>query len=181
MQQKLKNSFIRYKNNYLSKKNLFMKIFLLVSLSFLNALCIFGQNEPPKKLGANDVSYHEAKGYFLKNTVSITKTKNLLIKTQKEFDQYFGIGKVMGTDQDNPTSIDFNKEVVIALIGKPAHTMDYFKIHSFTRIVYLKMPTTLTYSLEKGEAISYTTNVVSVLIVKKSDIGQLTFKNVTKK
>lgn len=58
------------------------------------------------------VPYKVAEHYFVRNDVDTRKVP-VQIKTQGEFDSYFGMATVMG---GQPTSIDFSKQFVIDIV-----------------------------------------------------------------
>lgn len=67
-----------------------------------------------KKSGA--VPYTVAHGYFVRNDA--TPHAPSYYESQEAFDSVFGAATVMGKD-GQPTSIDFSRQSVIALIGAP--------------------------------------------------------------
>ena len=79
------------------------------SLLLAAALCLAGCEHDGHSDG---VPYKLAEHYFLRNDVNARKVP-AQIKTQAEFNRYFGMAAVMG---GLPTAIDFDRQFVIAIV-----------------------------------------------------------------
>jgi hypothetical protein len=64
-----------------------------------------------------DIPFQVAKGYFVNNSFKKDSLPNAKITTQEEFDELFGRATVMGKN-GKPTPINFEKQFVIAVIGR---------------------------------------------------------------
>ncbi len=73
------------------------------------------------------INYKEASHYFVRNDVKDYSPR--LIQSSEEFESLFGMATTMGTD-GIPTSIDFNKQNVIAIIEKQTNIDTDIKITS---------------------------------------------------
>lgn len=80
-----------------------------LSILLAAALCLAGCEHDGHSDG---VPYKRAEHYFLRNNVDARKVP-VQIKTQAEFDRYFGMAAVMG---GQPTAIDFDRQFVIAIV-----------------------------------------------------------------
>ncbi|PHO01769.1 hypothetical protein CSC82_21900, partial [Rhodobacteraceae bacterium 4F10] len=94
----------------------FLGALLLVVSAFLG--CNLSSNkskdtkeETTKTNEAVTVTYKVASRYFIKNNIEELPSK---IDSREEFEKYFGMATVMG-ENGKPTSIDFEKEYVIAV------------------------------------------------------------------
>jgi hypothetical protein len=119
-----------------------------------------------------EVPFTEAERYFVNNTYSNTQIDELKIDTQEEFDRIFGMAAVMGED-GTPTSIDFAKEYVLAVIGTVTDKKTTIKAnHVFVQggEVILK------YRLEEGEKQSYTTHPNLLVVLDRKYNGTAVFK-----
>ncbi|MHC5202451.1 hypothetical protein [Myroides sp. LJL119] len=67
------------------------------------------------------IPYQELKNYFVLNTVDNKQVESKKITTQKEFDDYFSVARTM-SEESIPTSVDFNKSFVLAIIGQPTNS-----------------------------------------------------------
>ncbi len=65
----------------------------------------------------NQIPYKIAKNYFVNNTYRSNSLQEKKINNANTFNEIFGMATVMG-ENGKPTSIDFSKEFVIALIGE---------------------------------------------------------------
>ena len=81
----------------------------LLTLFWAATLCLAGCEHDGHSDG---IPYREAEHYFLRNDVDARKVP-VQIKTQAEFDRWFGMAAVMG---GLPTAIDFDRQFVIAVV-----------------------------------------------------------------
>lgn len=63
---------------------------------------------------ASDIPFEEVKNYFFRNNAEIPESP--LIDSSEQFESLFGAAAFMGKG-GQPTSIDFNKEFVIAVVN----------------------------------------------------------------
>lgn len=118
----------------------------------------------------NNLPYVIAKGYFVNNTIQ--NVYNAKITSQKEFEELFGMAATMGKD-GMPTKIDFSKQYVIAVV-KP-------KTDRATNIVPISLIKNnrlveFTYNVEVGEKQTYTIRPCLILIVDKTNDGDVVLK-----
>lgn len=153
------------------------KIFLLAALScclLLHSCASTGKNEAAKQddssaVAATSVPFLEAKNYFVKNNVQPENLVNPKITSQAEFDNIFGMATTMG-EQGKPTPIDFSKQYVIALVGKPTD-----KATTLTATSLTKSGNTITlgYTETVGEKQSYTIQPFLILVVDNQYQGDV--------
>jgi len=118
------------------------------------------------------VSFTEAERYFVNNTYNNTEIDELKIDTQAEFDRVFGMAAVMGED-GTPTSIDFAKEYVLAVIGRVTDKKTTIKAnHVFVQ----DGKVVLKYRLDEGEKLSYTIHPNLIIILDRKYEGTVVFK-----
>ncbi|QNL48268.1 hypothetical protein H8S90_15855 [Olivibacter sp. SDN3] len=110
------------------------------------------------------VPYDIVKGYFVKNTVSEKNLENPKIEDEETFNQYFGAATTMG-EEGKPTTIDFTKQFVIAVIEASTEHLTTIAPISLANTGSDQL--TLTYRVEKGEKQSYTQRPVLLLVVDK--------------
>jgi len=116
------------------------------------------------------VPYTEAKSYFVKNTYKSSEVSVKKITSQQEFDEIFGMATTMGKD-GKPTSIDFSKDYVIALIGVETNKSTDFLIKNLVRE---KNSIILSYTIkEEGTENSYSILPTKILIVSKQYDGNI--------
>lgn len=122
--------------------------------------------------GGLEVSFTEAERYFVNNTYNNTEIDELKIDTQAEFDRVFGMAAVMGED-GTPTSIDFAKEYVLAVIGRVTDKKTTIKAnHVFVQ----DGKVVLKYRLDEGEKLSYTIHPNLIIILDRKYEGTVVFK-----
>lgn len=80
-----------------------------LTILLVAALCLAGCEHDGHSDG---VPYREAEHYFLRNDVDGKKVP-VQIRTQGDFDRYFGMATVMGS---KPTPIDFDRQFVIDIV-----------------------------------------------------------------
>lgn len=113
---------------------------------------------------SGEVPYLEAKGYFVLNTVKNEKVESMRITSQDHFDKVFGVARTMGKDGE-PTSIDFKKSFVLALVGQPTEKETSFKIEQLkSEGENLELLYTI---LQMDEDRSYTIHPCVILVVDK--------------
>lgn len=108
------------------------------------------------------VDYKETSHYFVRNDV--TDFSPRLIKTGEEFERYFGAAATMGPG-GMPTSIDFNKQNVIAIVETQTSIDTDIKVSSIKK---QDGKLAVRYKVVKtGEPKSYTTVPCLLLRIDK--------------
>ena len=93
-------------------KNLIHRAFaagIHLAILLVALLCLAGCEHDGHSDG---LPYKEAEHYFLRNDVD-GRNVPVQIKTQRDFNRYFGMAAVMG---GQPTPIDFDRQFVIAIV-----------------------------------------------------------------
>ncbi len=112
-------------------------------------------------------------GYFIKNTVKFDDDfdfKHIVVTNQKDFDEYFGIGKTMKNKVDK---VDFEKNNVIAIATKPSKKS--YKID----VVYYEFDDhklLIQYGVAKGGKNSYESSALYLATIPKC-IETVNFKS----
>lgn len=101
-----------------------LKAMVLSAFAVILAVCS-SCNTSEKAIG-----YSEVENYFLRNDV--TDYSPRVITTSEEMRQYFGMAAVMGPG-GMPTSVDFDKENVIAIVEPQTDRDTELKIESIKR------------------------------------------------
>ena len=115
---------------------------------------------PMTKLTPSSLNVVPLEGYFVKNTVSTEQESTLvLISTQAEFDQSFGIAKTM---TNTITPIDFTQNKVVAIFTKPSDLktniqLDRASVHG--EIL------TANYNIDQGEKQSFKSSALILFTV----------------
>lgn len=110
---------------------------------------------------AKQVGYTEAHGYFVRNDAPPHPAA--YYDTQAAFDSVFGCAAVMGKD-GLPTTIDFTKQSVIAVIGGETNRPTEFRTVSLNAIADTLR---LKYATKEGEPATYTMRPVLLLVINK--------------
>jgi hypothetical protein len=116
-----------------------------------------------------DVPFIVAKDYCVKATPANIKLGNPKITTQHDFDLIFEKSTAMDENL-KPTSIDFSKQYVIAIINKAT------KINSVINVNYLKVQgdeITLYYKTVKGQKQTEKTQPFIILVIDKKYQGNI--------
>jgi hypothetical protein len=119
------------------------------------------------------IKYSQAKNYFVLNTID--KSSFNVIGSQQDFDALFGEAATMGKNGE-PTSIDFDKQSVIAVIMKPT---DHPTIFETVSLVKKAQKITFNYkAIAEPKEVSYTMTPCLLIIVSKNDIedSQIAFE-----
>ena len=119
-----------------------------------------------------EISFVEAKNYFVKNTYKDTLIHAKVIKDQKEFDEIFGMATTMSAD-GKPTEIDFTKNYAIICIGQTTNKSQEINIVSLKKI---NDDVELSYSEKIGETLTYSLRNCKILIVDGSVQGNVILK-----
>ncbi len=150
------------------------KLFLVAGI----LLILFGPNaiaqknkaqKPVEKNGKKEsnIPYTIAKNYFVKNTYVQGALKNPKIESEMVFNDLFGAAAYIGAD-GKPTTIDFSKEYVIAVI--PGATSNAFTL---TPISLQKKGVNIlfSYSYTEGEKLTYSSQPLLLVVVDKKYTG----------
>lgn len=111
-----------------------------------------------------DVPYVEAHNYFVRNDVTDFSPRK--ITSQEELEKFFGYAAVMSSDGSGlPTSIDFSKQYVLAVLLPQTNKDTDIKVKSLSRngdkvVLAYKV-------LAKGKPRTYTTTPFTLLVVDK--------------
>lgn len=121
----------------------------------------------------NNVPYKVAENYFIKN--SAKEVYNPKIISQQDFDKIFGMATGMG-ENGKPTTIDFSKEYVIAVIKPETNKTIELTPVSVQKNEQGKV--IFTYKTKTGAVQSYTTKPVLIIIVDKTYDGDVQLKEI---
>ncbi|QQT26195.1 hypothetical protein [Sphingobacterium spiritivorum] len=160
------------------------RIFLFtLSAGFLAVSCQSNTNQDNSSKNAADTSenvlsekiadipFTEAEHYFVKNTYTNSKPEELKITSQEEFDRIFGMAAVMGED-GTPTSIDFAKVYVLAVIGTVTDTATTISASTLKQV---GDHIVLDYTVKEAGKQSYTVHPVLMILVDKQYQGEVRF------
>lgn len=115
--------------------------------------------KPIEKTVSKTIPYSEAKNYFVRNDAQLPVPAK--INTREEFDGFFGMAATMG-DDGMPTSIDFTKQFVIAVV-LPATNVDLELDDE--RLVDNGESLIFEYSVDKDDEVNSWTQTPLLLIV----------------
>ncbi len=119
------------------------------------------------------IEYQIINNYFVKNTVK--KGQNRKIENQKEFDALFGSATTMG-ENGKPTSIDFKKQNVVAIIG---NTTSYNTSYEITGVAMGTMGTVIvSYKVNKGAKMTYSIRPFTAITIDKNLTGKIIFNEI---
>ncbi|AJA70737.1 hypothetical protein HXZ81_12610 [Myroides odoratimimus] len=154
---------------------------ILVVLAIVLTSCNIGKSNKAEiqeeikeveKLTTEEVPYVVAKNYYVLNTVKNDKVESLRITSQDNFESYFGTAATMG-EQGTPTSIDFKKSFVLALVGQPTDKDTSFEIKE---LVAKGDVLELSYTIKQSqENRSFTVHPCIILVVDKTNEKDVRF------
>jgi hypothetical protein len=146
-----------------------------LSLFYFSAcIKVYKQNTTIVQSNITNVPYTEAKNYFVKNTYAAGSLKNPKITSREDFEHIFGTATTMGSD-GFPTSIDFSKQYVIAIIPNSSFKLTTLTVNS---LVKDNREIKLYYNLIEGDLQTFESQPCLVLIVDKFHDGVVKlFKN----
>jgi hypothetical protein len=121
---------------------------------------------------SQDIPYILAKNYFVKNTVK--SIDNPKIDTEEKFNEIFGMATTMG-EEGKPTSIDFSKQMVIALV---LNETDIETSLSPLQLIKTKKVLSLDYKLVLGRKQSYTSRPFFAIIIDKIETDKIVLNEV---
>lgn len=155
----------------MTTKIIYFFAFTILSLFACQNNKNFSQGGSATKPALVDVQYETVKNYYVKNTVlGSVKAK---IGMQVEFNEIFGSATKMGVD-GKPTVIDFAKQNVIAVVLQETDLKTTISPKSLQKDETGNL--ILTYSVIRGEKQSYTTRPNFAIVIDKSEMGKVTFK-----
>lgn len=131
-------------------------LFISVAVMFCTFLCGCHTSKNTDKT----IPYEVAERYFIRNDVNGLPPTT--ITSAKEYEKYFGMAAVMGTN-GNPTEIDFSKNFVICIALDPTDIDTNLSVISLTNTNFDQLD--LRYEIKRGEKMSYTTQPLMLLIV----------------
>jgi hypothetical protein len=150
---------------------------ILLVLSFLFAVSCSSNSKKSEQenqtkneeISSNEtkIPFLEAKNYFVKNNYPEKEIHSLVLKTQKDFEEIFGMASTMGTE-GKPTNIDFNKQYAIAIIGNTtdkATTIDVISLKKNNNEILLE------YKINEGEKVSFKSRPFKLIIIDNSYDG----------
>lgn len=122
------------------------------------------------KIKQNQIPFQEVKNYFVNNSVS-AHPLSLLLLQQKGLDLYFSPAATMGKE-GVPTTINFNKESVVAYIGTLTNkeTMISIKNISLNHEEIL-----VHYRITHGKELSYTIRPTVIVKIPKQKKERIKF------
>lgn len=131
---------------------------LALTLSLVAAVCLISCATAKSN---HKVDYTEAHGYFVRNDAPAHFSN--YFDSQEAFDRVFGCAAVMGAD-GQPTTIDFSRQSVVAVVGDETDRPTEFFAQSLTQ----KADTLLLRYRAKADApASYTMRPVLLLVIDK--------------
>lgn len=118
------------------------------------------------------VPFTEMKNYFVNNTVE--GSFQGVIDNQADFDRLFGEAALMGTD-GRPTTVDFSKEFVIAVVCEPTEIATKLEAYSLEKasdgtLLFIYRKTT-------GERLGYTTHPCLLVKVPGNYFGSVSIES----
>ena len=139
-----------------------------LSLFYVSACTkVYKQNMTVVQSNITNVPYTEAAQYFVKNTYTNGLLKNPKITTREDFELIFGTAASMGSD-GLPTTIDFSKQYVIAIIPNSSFKQTTLTVNS---LVKDNREIKLYYKLTEGDQQSFESQPCLVLIIDKFHDG----------
>lgn len=135
-------------------KNFVKLSFIAIAISFF--ACSSQQTE--------EITFKEGKNYFVKNTFKTDHVISKKITTQNELDDVFGSATVIGND-GKPTAIDFEKNIVIALICPETNVAT--QISSLKLVKNKDSNVKIQFKLIKKEIQTFWAVPFSILIIDK--------------
>ena len=116
-----------------------------------------------------EIPFILAKNYFVRNTAK--SLENPAIETQEKFNEIFGMATTMGED-GKPTSIDFTKQMVLALVLNETEietSVSPLQLTKKSKVL------TLNYKLVSGQKQSYRSRPFFAVIIEKIETDNIIF------
>ena len=154
--------------SYINMNRYILTNILLTVISFFS----FSQTKH-KENAKVDIPFQEINGYFVKNTFTKDILSKAKITTQKEFDSIFGAAAYMGKD-GTPTSINFKRQYVIAVIDKESDfNAKLSPISLKKRVDKIQFE----YKISLGSKQTFTVRPFTMILVDKKYTGKVETKN----
>lgn len=113
------------------------------------------------------VPYTEPKNYFVRNDIDTSSVKTFKIASKEELETVLGMAT---TIKSRPTPIDFSKEFVIVVAGKPTDVSTQYEISA---LMHKGGTITVVYQINTGDKMSYSIRPFLLLAVDKKFDGML--------
>ena len=149
------------------KKTLFLSLSVIVMAIMLSSCAV--------NLNGVTANYYRINNYYVNNNFS-NGTHKLVIQNQHDFESVFGYGAVMGRN-GQPTSIDFNRQFVVAVILPETNRQTSIETALVRRLgdkLYF------SYIIEEGHATSYTMRPYTAIVVDRMEPSNVVFQRVTR-
>ena len=161
----------------MKRKTFLMAIAAAIVFHSCNTVSKSADNKKQKDPGGSitavvveqDVPYTTAQRYFVNNTYHDGDLVNPKITTHTEFEKFFGAAPVMGKN-GQPTSIDFSKQYIVAVMGKLTDRNTSININSLKQKDNVIL---LNYKVTEGEKESATIRPVLIIIVDNKYQGEI--------
>lgn len=123
-------------------------------------------------IAGKEIPYTLARNYFLNSPFQAGDLASPAIRSQADFEKFFGIARTMGPE-GKPTPVDFSTHYVIAVTG--AET-SYKTTLSVIRLSQEKEGIVLRYRVTRGEKLSAIIQPVLLLVVSREYTGDVVLK-----
>lgn len=130
---------------------------IIAGIVLASVLMLLGSCSP-----SGNVPYDTVRNYFFRNDATVPASPK--ISSQEQFDSLFGAAAFMGKD-GQPTSIDFDRQFVIAVVLPETDIETTLEPLSLTRS---GGELTFTYVKKEGGKVSYTMRPVLLVAVDKA-------------
>ena len=130
---------------------------IIAGIVLASVLMLLGSCSP-----SGNVPYDTVRNYFFRNDATVPASPK--ISSQEQFDSLFGAAAFMGKD-GQPTSIDFGRQFVIAVVLPETDIETTMEPLSLTRS---GGELTFTYVKKEGGKVSYTMRPVLLVAVDKA-------------
>ena len=130
---------------------------IIAGIVLASVLMLLGSCSP-----SGNVPYDTVRNYFFRNDATVPASPK--ISSQEQFDSLFGAAAFMGKD-GQPTSIDFGRQFVIAVVLPETDIETTLEPLSLTRS---GGELTFTYVKKEGGKVSYTMRPVLLVAVDKA-------------
>ena len=130
---------------------------IIAGIILASVLMLLGSCSP-----SGNVPYDTVRNYFFRNDATVPASPK--ISSQEQFDSLFGAAAFMGKD-GQPTSIDFDRQFVIAVVLPETDIETTLEPLSLTRS---GGELTFTYVKKEGGKVSYTMRPLLLVAVDKA-------------
>jgi hypothetical protein len=108
------------------------RIFMAMAVVAIAMGCGLAKQNGGKGKSPSEIPYTIAQRYFVKNGYNEEDLANPKITSSEKFNRLFGMATVMGKN-GAPTSIDFNRQFVVAVVGVLSDALIHYQVHSLTK------------------------------------------------